>query len=65
MRQSRLMSLIEAMTNVVVGLLVAVTTQIMVFPILGLAGYPGAEPEAGAGLHRCLDRAELRVAAVL
>ena len=30
------MSLLEAMTNVVVGLLVAVTTQIMVFPILGL-----------------------------
>ena len=36
MQQSRLMSLLEAMTNVVVGLLVAVTTQIMVFPILGL-----------------------------
>ena len=36
MQQSHLMSLLEAMTNVVVGLLVAVTTQIMVFPILGL-----------------------------
>ena len=36
MRQSRLMSLIEAMANVVVGLLVAVATQVVVFPILGL-----------------------------
>ena len=36
MRQSRLMSLVEAVTNVVVGLLVAVATQIVVFPILGL-----------------------------
>jgi hypothetical protein len=35
MRQSRLMSLVEAVTNVV-GLLVAVATQIVVFPILGL-----------------------------
>ena len=36
MRQSRLMSLVEAVTNVVVGLLVAVATQFVVFPILGL-----------------------------
>ena len=36
MRQSRLMSLVEAVTNVVVGLLVAVATQIVVFPILGV-----------------------------
>ena len=36
MRQSRLMSLAEAMANVVVGLLVAVATQIIVFPLLGL-----------------------------
>ena len=36
MRQSRLMSLVEALANVVVGLIVAVATQIVVFPILGL-----------------------------
>ena len=36
MRQSRLMSLVEAVTNVAVGLLVAVATQIVVFPILGV-----------------------------
>ena len=36
MRRSRLMSLVEGATNVVVGLLVAVATQIVVFPILGL-----------------------------
>jgi hypothetical protein len=36
MRQSRVMSLVEALTNVVVGLMVAVATQVVVFPILGL-----------------------------
>ena len=36
MRQSRMMSLVEAAANVVVGLVVAVATQIVVFPILGL-----------------------------
>jgi hypothetical protein len=36
MRQSRLMSLVEAVANVAVGLLVAVATQIVVFPMLGL-----------------------------
>ena len=36
MRQSRLMSLIEAVSNVAVGLIVAMATQLIVFPILGL-----------------------------
>jgi hypothetical protein len=36
MRQSRLMSMAEAVTNVVVGLAVAVAAQVVVFPILGL-----------------------------
>ena len=36
MRQSRLMSLVEAVANVVVGLLLAVATQIVVFPTLRL-----------------------------
>ena len=36
MRQSRLMSLVEAGTNVVVGYVIAVVTQIVVFPIFGV-----------------------------
>ena len=36
MKQSRLMSLIEAITNVVVGYGLAVITQIVVFPLFGI-----------------------------
>ena len=36
MKQSRLMSMVEAITNVVVGYGVAVVTQILIFPIFGL-----------------------------
>ena len=36
MRQSRLMSLVEAMTNVVVGYALAVSTQVLVLPLFGL-----------------------------
>ncbi len=36
MKQTRLMSLIEAITNVVVGYGVAVVTQMLVFPVFGL-----------------------------
>ena len=36
MKQTRLMSLIEATTNVVVGYGVAVIAQILVFPVFGL-----------------------------
>lgn len=36
MRQSRRMSLVEAVTNVVVGYLLAVATQIAVFPLFGV-----------------------------
>jgi hypothetical protein len=36
MKQSRLMSLVEATTNVIVGYGVAVVTQILIFPIFGL-----------------------------
>ena len=36
MKQSRLMSLIEAVANVAVGYGVAVVTQILIFPIFGL-----------------------------
>jgi hypothetical protein len=35
-RQSRRMSLIEAITNVAVGYLVALITQILVFPLFGI-----------------------------
>ena len=35
-RQSRTMSLVEAVTNVAVGYAIAVTTQILVFPLFGL-----------------------------
>ena len=36
MRQSRRMSLVEAVTNVVVGFAVALLTQIIVFPVFDL-----------------------------
>lgn len=36
MRQSRRMSLIESITNVIVGYGLAVTTQVVVFPLFGL-----------------------------
>ena len=35
-KQSRRMSLVEAITNVVVGFCVALLTQIIVFPLFGL-----------------------------
>lgn len=36
MKQSRAMSLVESIANVVVGYGVAVATQILIFPIFGL-----------------------------
>lgn len=36
MKQSRLMSLVEAVANVVFGYGVAVVTQILIFPVVGL-----------------------------
>ena len=36
MRQSRIMSMVEAVTNVVVGYVLAIATQIMVFPWFGI-----------------------------
>jgi len=36
MKQSRVMSLVEAVVNVVVGYGVAVATQMLVFPLFGL-----------------------------
>ena len=37
MNQSRTMSLVEAVANVIVGFWLAVLTQILVFPFFGLA----------------------------
>ena len=36
MKQSRLMSMVEAIANVAVGYGVAVVTQILIFPVFGL-----------------------------
>lgn len=36
MKQSRLMSLVESLANVLVGYSVAVVTQVLVFPLFGL-----------------------------
>jgi hypothetical protein len=36
MRQSWMMSFLEALANVVVGLVLAVATQVVVFPVLGV-----------------------------
>ena len=48
MRQSRLMSLVEAVTNVAVGYGVAVVTQLLVFPMFGLATTLGQNLAIGA-----------------
>ena len=37
MKQSRLMSMVESLANVLVGYVVAVATQMLVFPLFGLA----------------------------
>ncbi len=37
MKQSRLMSLVESLANVLVGYGVAVATQMLVFPLFGIA----------------------------
>jgi hypothetical protein len=36
MKQSRTMSLVESVANVIVGYGVAIVTQIMIFPVFGL-----------------------------
>jgi hypothetical protein len=49
MKQSRAMSLVEAAANVVVGYVLAITTQIIVFPLYGL--------EAALGEHLAIGMA--------
>ncbi|MGI3213344.1 DUF7220 family protein [Roseovarius tibetensis] len=48
MRQSRMMSLIEAATNVVVGYVLAIATQIVVFPWFAIE--TGLAEHLGLGL---------------
>jgi hypothetical protein len=48
MKQSRLMSLVEALTNVAVGFGLAVLTQVMIFPLFGLAVSLGQNLQIGA-----------------
>jgi len=36
MKQSRTMSLLEAISNVLIGYTIAVLTQILIFPVFGL-----------------------------
>ena len=56
MKQTCLMSLIEAITNVIVGYALAVVTQIIVFPWFGL--------EAALGEHMAIGTAFVAVSLV-
>lgn len=47
MKQSRIMSMIEATTNVVVGYVLAIATQIVVFPWFGIEVVLGAHLAIG------------------
>ena len=49
MKQSRALSFIEAATNVVVGYVLAIATQLVVFPLFGL--------EAALGEHMAIGTA--------
>ena len=49
MRQTRIMSLVEATTNAIVGYVLAIATQIVVFPWFGL--------EAALGEHLTIGMA--------
>jgi hypothetical protein len=53
MQQSRVMSFIEATTNVVVGYVLAIATQLAVFPLFGL--------EAALGEHLAIGMAFVAV----
>ena len=65
MRQSRLMSLVEALANVVVGYGVAVLVQIVLFPVFGLDVTFRQNLGIGLVVHRCVDRAELSAASIV
>ena len=48
MKQSRSMSLVEAITNVVVGYVLAIATQLAVFPLFGIEAAFGEHLAIGA-----------------
>nr|WP_209426726.1 hypothetical protein [Pararhodobacter sp. SW119] len=48
MRQSRKMSFVEAATNVVVGYVLAIATQLTVFPLFGIEAALGEHLAIGA-----------------
>ena len=52
MKQSRLMSLVESVANVIVGYGVAVVTQILIFPVFGLHTTLAQNLKMGARVHR-------------
>jgi hypothetical protein len=54
--QSRWLSLLEAVTNIVVGYALAVLTQIIVFPLFGLHASLGENLLIG-GLFTCISLA--------
>ena len=56
MTQSRLGSFVEAIANVIVGYVLAIVTQLLVFPLFGL--------EAGLGTHFAIGMAFLAVSLV-
>lgn len=56
MKQSRIMSMVEAATNVVVGYVLAIATQIVVFPWFGI--------EAGLAEHLTIGLAFVGVSLV-
>ena len=56
MKQSRAMSMVEAVTNVIVGYVLAIATQIIVFPWFGI--------EAGMGEHLAIGLAFVGVSLV-
>lgn len=51
MRQSRLLSLVEAIANVAVGFCVAVATRIVIFPAFGLQTTLAPSLKTGAVFH--------------
>ena len=56
MRQSRIMSMVEAVTNVVVGYVLAIATQIVVFPRFGI--------ETGLAEHMTIGLAFISVSLI-
>lgn len=48
MKQSRAMSMVEAVTNVVVGYVLAIATQLAVFPVFGIEAALGDHMAIGA-----------------